>query len=135
MKFPYIKVYSIELDIVMLRFYCENWMHYVKEILKNICMFFVLFFLFLLTHNVYIYLGFSKKLQNCNLQDECLGLFTGLKLQFTLAGWLFVMITWHKLSPSWNFQTTSKEDIFNWMLLFHVYFELNNNINNNLITT
>ena len=74
-KFSYIKVYSVELDIVMLRFYYGNWVHYVKEILKNVCMFFFVFFLFLLTHSVYFCIGCSKKFQSCNLRDEYLELF------------------------------------------------------------
>ena len=32
------------------------------------------------------------------------------------------------LSPIWNFQMTSKEDILHWILLFQVFFKLNNNI-------
>ena len=37
--------------------------------------FFCFVFLSLLTHNVCFCIGFSKKFQSCNLQDECLEFF------------------------------------------------------------
>ena len=80
-KFSYIKVYSVELDIVMLRFYYGNWVHYVKEILKNVCMFFFVFFLFLLTHSVYFCIGCSKKFQSW--RDEYLEFFSSLGWNFS----------------------------------------------------
>ena len=89
--------------------------------------------LFLLTHNVYFCIGFPKKFQSYNLRDEYMGFFQpGLKLQSTLpdccCDYKKQSQPWKSLSPSWNFQITSKEDILHWILLFHVFFELNNNI-------
>ena len=77
--------------------------------------------------NIYSRIGFPKKFQSCNLRDENMGFFQArLKLQSTLPGWMFVVIN----------QTISvrlpnilkRRHILHWILLFLVFFELNNNI-------
>ena len=51
--------------------------------------------------NIYSRIGFPKKFQSCNLRDENMGFFQPrLKLQSTLPGWMFVVITSNNLSPT-----------------------------------